>query len=1285
MNDLFDIEKKKKDFFENEDEYSQGLKDIQNRDTGSLDDLFKDDYDPIKQREGIEGRIKKEGIDDPEEIKDERGFVRKAFNTNPESGKLMSAFEVLGRPQQALFNTMKEEEGLKSAWEGFSGQAEIVRFKEILHGWGMDETERGEGLFGSAIGVDSALGFAGDLILDPINIPMFPVSVKAKAGVSAKRNISRSVFGGGLQVSDNLRLATPLQKMGLGVKKGLKTSAEKSDLAIEKMLSILDAKKQGRIALETGASVEGLKETLTSVKKYGTMKKKINSLFSLNKAVGTKQADVLRSTKKRGRESAKKIELATKEQYKIIDETASKMGQKTEFVDKNFMAFHEYSDYKPASKLGDLFDPANPNRSKVYISADGKRGLKEKLVGEYGFRAEDFEGMFSQTQINNKNVFIIDAKGTEKFKNIIGENGGPFVNIDTGDVLEEFTKIKNKSGKIIPKAKNESKRVLLEEGNLIVTEGRVTGFSKSNGLPEMTQYRKNIIRKQMDSALSMIDDKETYTIFIDGNQEVVVGRFTDAGETILTRYDGQIVSNIDDLALTRGQVNTIVQNNFNKIETEKMARLKKNFDNIQIPEERFYSDADIKFFEGLKADENFMKGYNESWNLFDEMLKEVGNIFGMDLENVRRKGYIRHVRSDFYKNIPNKVKEAITNASKGKSGMLSDVASEKLRGRKFRMSAEKANEIFSENIKELIKDGSLSDPDVIEFLKKYSEQDMIKIFKEDAVSSMYDQLSVLTEVGQEYRVSNQITIKSMLKENDLIIFDGSNKANTLDTLGFKKVRKADFERVLESHSRFAPIGEEDVWKEVLEELANETSENLLVEPNFFKFIEKGLDQDIAVNSIVKIFENAVGWFKGLKMFSPGMHVRNTVGNISLVYQSGTPMTPFLKNGKKARNILDNGQSLYVKRMKMGIEALTKEERKSLNIYENFLREGFDMGSMTADTQAAMERVRKANINQGEGQKMGIKRILDLNISANAAADKQIRMQTYLTALENPDIYLTQNIDTAENFVRYAMFDPSDLTQFENSVMRKIMPFYTWQSKNIAFQVKNAFNNPQQAVKLSRTIDAMWDFTDIDTEDVRNYRKENFWIPIPFMGEDGEYTMLRSTLPMADLGLVADPSGAGLSRMTGMSNPLLSAPFELSTNSVSFSGMPIEDFKGQESHRFPEMRGRTAYIIEQSGLDMPYAITRGAILDARKLLGYEDEARRGPRDSVLGTVVDNDDVQSVRETKAYQDLEVLRGYLRKRRQQGTPVKNVSEIEREKARQRDATRRKIQELRMKSRGQ
>lgn len=61
-----------------------------------------------------------------------------------------------------------------------------------------------------------------------------------------------------------------------------------------------------------------------------------------------------------------------------------------------------------------------------------------------------------------------------------------------------------------------------------------------------------------------------------------------------------------------------------------------------------------------------------------------------------------------------------------------------------------------------------------------------------------------------------------------------------------------------------------------------------------------------------------------------------------------------------------------------------------------------------------------------------------------------------------------SVNDSANLVKKFLFDYSDLTRFENDVLKRIVPFYTWLRKNIPLQVENLFN--EKTAKIFKAVD-----------------------------------------------------------------------------------------------------------------------------------------------------------------------------------------------------------------------
>ena len=136
-----------------------------------------------------ETRLDTAGVD-VDEATDKRNFIEKALNLKEDQNFIFDFFEILGRPQQALFGAIdaaqKGEDVGKGALEGLKGNKETSG-GQLLRNAGIDSkgingAEEG-GLNPLSWGIDDVLGFGLDILADPIDLALI-ASVPATGGLS---------------------------------------------------------------------------------------------------------------------------------------------------------------------------------------------------------------------------------------------------------------------------------------------------------------------------------------------------------------------------------------------------------------------------------------------------------------------------------------------------------------------------------------------------------------------------------------------------------------------------------------------------------------------------------------------------------------------------------------------------------------------------------------------------------------------------------------------------------------------------------------------------------------------------------------------------------------------------------------------------------------------------------------------------------------------------------------------------------------------------------------------
>lgn len=144
-------------------------------------------------------RLKGANID-PSNATDKRNPLEKALNLPEDQNFLFDIFEIIGRPQQALFGAIQNaQEGkdiLEGAGKGISGEQEYY-FGDILRNWGVDDTELFKNpLTGKSTSLADIGGLVGDILADPVDLALFaatPATGGASAGALAAKKGAEAV------------------------------------------------------------------------------------------------------------------------------------------------------------------------------------------------------------------------------------------------------------------------------------------------------------------------------------------------------------------------------------------------------------------------------------------------------------------------------------------------------------------------------------------------------------------------------------------------------------------------------------------------------------------------------------------------------------------------------------------------------------------------------------------------------------------------------------------------------------------------------------------------------------------------------------------------------------------------------------------------------------------------------------------------------------------------------------------------------------------------------------
>lgn len=131
------------------------------------------------------------------------------------------------------------------------------------------------------------------------------------------------------------------------------------------------------------------------------------------------------------------------------------------------------------------------------------------------------------------------------------------------------------------------------------------------------------------------------------------------------------------------------------------------------------------------------------------------------------------------------------------------------------------------------------------------------------------------------------------------------------------------------------------------------------------------------------------------------------------------------------------------------------------------------------------------------------------------------------------------------------FDYDDLSAFERSVMRRIVPFYTWTRKNFPLMLEQIVLQPQKFTRYYQLKNNI-ELYSPEEKVVPSYFGENMAVRLPFGMGQGQAYMLPD-LPFTTLNDITDPSIMG-----SQVSPFLKTPLEYAFGQQVFKGIPLKD-------------------------------------------------------------------------------------------------------------------------------
>lgn len=1326
-------------------------------------------------------RLKAAGVDAEEKL-DKRNAIEKLLNLKEDQNVLFDIFEILNRPQNALFtgidyakNGGKFGEGLL---EGITGNDETTGKDLLVNNMGMEDTQ-------GKLDLADVLGFGLDVVADPVDWALIPVT---GGGSVALKSVSDIAVG--------------------AASKGLKTAAKAADKGIDAALALADASKLRK--LEKLAPTKGFDDAAEMLTKLGQKAPHAQESYANFKKLVMDTLDSNKSLKgltgatRKAKNEAEFSKVLQEDYVKAVKDATDKYAEdlaKTQgdevaeeflrLVDDEgeaalFNVLEYDRDYSASAarwwdKLQAPSKHAKGKNTNVLHDVDEKSLQKvSNILSEYGIE----HTVTKNGKLTVKQKDINDYKNIPKLREAFARIDNTFSVLDTDDI-NEITKLLDDNNISYKKLKGKKEITITDDINKLKSNKDLKKYADRMGLRRTTLYTDEQIdaleealqtyqnkfgdyyeaRKQDFKNLAEINKQQTgvdltpitaregygrraYTqkgkeLAKKNHEEIKGGGGLLSEDTLGTREYGSALeaqnAKVKSHEASIKQINKQIENVKNSTQENKIKALRKQKRETtkQLKIKTQALDENLKKL-GIKKEEYKKKiaeledGRRKIAEMSAKNLKDkvVDAYTAEGMEKVRKAGdkYIAAIeKTDEIRAILSD-REAVKNMSEAKFIQLQhrihSAHHAELRAQKsYRIQLTRAQAALDRKTDRVLKDAAST----LKKSNKYTEKialkqkqfkgtldkiDQVTSLRGDTISRLEEKVQTLTHkienaknLPPSYEEKRLRRLAHLEKERNILqnenaaqIFDYAYEANLAAFInmsteydkGVKTVNEAivlgalddpdlvKFGDAIEDISKlpnnYTSVNVDGITKtlqlakDTLPEQSKEIDKLIkLFSGNKEVYMDKGMARLFNViehkteeaNAFVKAIDKVNSMFKKFSTLSPGFQVRNILGNMTNMYLAGMPphqMIPYLT---KAQNVLSNTNDL-IRKVSTGVK-LTADEEAMYKIVKGFNDAGFDdLGDAVRD----LEEVR----NTMDSTWAPIKAAANLSMDLNKTMDTYNRMALYMYALDHPNFVSKLGKNSAEDAVKYALMDPSNLSEVEREGIKRLIPFYTFTKQNLMFQATNVMKNTPRYRKLIKFINDA--YNDLDEDQYYQYQKESMQIPLimPWSDGDSNQVFLKSNLPVSDLGeWMSNP----IQRAFASSTPLIKVPAEMATGKDAFTGQDLKLdtteklLKSMGVSDIPQEITNTTELAEHilSGLGLSN-ITTNTIKKVTKVLNSaqgEDIDGEELWAEIFRSVVQNTNQDTVENSKLYDEYEAYQELVKELKKQGIDVPTIREMQ------------------------
>lgn len=369
-----------------------------------------------------------------------------------------------------------------------------------------------------------------------------------------------------------------------------------------------------------------------------------------------------------------------------------------------------------------------------------------------------------------------------------------------------------------------------------------------------------------------------------------------------------------------------------------------------------------------------------------------------------------------------------------------------------------------------------------------------------------------------------------------------------------------------------------------------------VEPVIRRYFQTTTTKE-GIGKVMQLWDTVHSAWRNWTLFPiPAYHVRNAIGNLFLAHLGGITDARSYAEAFNIMNITDSYRKggMSKKQVQEALGAIsyataTGQVVTGQQVYDEFVRHGGFAGGVHYNEFNAFGSISRASEFERMSVTAGLRPSSDLagsmltdnaalrlGVSAAAYVENRFRLAAFVESVikghtEVKDGIVLTGFEAAAMNMKRIFYDYSDLSVFERSWLRRVIPFYSWSRHNIPRMFETLVTNPivhYRTAKLFHEVETgAVDGQPIGENDLPQWLRERFGI-ITDKTKNGNYIVKVGDgfLPMIDAYKFA--AGGSLIKMVkdGIT-PFFKLPIEQLTNYSWYTEKPIEKYAGERASSF----------------------------------------------------------------------------------------------------------------------